>query len=490
MPLMELTGISLDSNRNTPLFHQLYLALREKILGGALLPETRLPSSRALASQLKVARNTVIAAYEQLLAEGYLQTREGSGTYVAAVLPEDWHCSAPVENQYIETDKTALLSDYAFKMKQQTIRDNGYSHGFAVGVPDLRAFPAKVWNRLAQQIPQAGFTHLMGFGDPAGYHELREAVADYVRSARSVKCDASQVVITTGAQQSLDLAARMLVNPGEEAVIEEPGYVGARRALQAAGASIKPCPVDYQGLQAELLDSVTTSPRLIYLTPANQYPLGGVLSLQRRTELLQWAQKQNCWIIEDDYDSEYHYRHRPLACLQGLAPHQVIYIGSFSKVLFPALRLGYLIMPPALVEPFTKARMEHTGDIALHGQAVTAAFMQGGHFSRHVKRMRQLYAEKLDVILEESQQLNQWCRPYDNGAGMHLVLELLPLAPDEEKISEALLQRNIMHSPLSRSYIGSEKKKGLILGFANSRLCEIRQNMKRITEEINKLIKG
>ena len=487
IPLTELTGIELLSEQPTPLFRQLYLALRERMLSGRLLPGTKLPSSRALAGQLNLGRNTVITAYEQLLAEGYLDSRSGSGTFVAIELPDNWHSSEPMNVEVVTATPDIPLSEYANKMAAQIMRRHGNSHSFAVGVPDLRAFPAKLWNRLVQQTPAAGLTGLMGFCDPAGHVELREAIADYVRSARAVKCDASQVVITTGAQQSLDLAIRLLVNPGEQMVIEEPGYIGARRALMAAGAQVVPCPVDDEGLRPDVLKSLPESPRLAYVTPANQYPLGSVLSLQRRAELVQWAQENNSWIIEDDYDSEYHYRSRPLASLQGLAPHQVIYIGSFSKVLFPALRLGYLILPPSLVDVFTKARMEHTGDIAIHPQAVTAAFMQEGHFSRHLKKMRQSYSEKLSVMLEESEALKPWCKTHDNGAGMHFVLELLPSAPQETLLSTAMLEQGILHSPLSSYFIGCDKRHGVVLGFANSNLGEIRQHMATLREILMRL---
>ena len=266
IPLAELTGIELLSEQTTPLFRQLYLALRERMLSGRLLPGTKLPSSRALAEQLALGRNTVITAYEQLLAEGYLDARSGSGTFVALELPDNWHSSEPVNVEVVTTTPDIPLSEYANNMAAQIIRRNGDSHSFAVGVPDLRAFPAKLWNRLVQQIPATGLTGFMGFCEPAGHPELREAIADYVRSARAVKCDASQVVITTGAQQSLDLAIRLLVNPGEQVVIEEPGYVGARRALMAAGVQAVPCPVDDEGLRLDVLKSLPVAPRLAYVT--------------------------------------------------------------------------------------------------------------------------------------------------------------------------------------------------------------------------------
>ncbi len=308
----------------------------------------------------------------------------------------------------------------------------------------------------------------MGFGDTSGYPPLKEAIADYVRSSWAVQCEANQIIITAGAQQALDLCARIFLNQGDYAAIENPGYIGARRALLSTGAHLLPCPVDHQGLQVEHLKSLPHNPRLIYLTPAHQYPMGPVLSLDRRMALLEWAQQHQCWILEDDYDSEYHYSHRPLASLQGLDQHQqVLYIGSFSKVLFPSLRLGYLILPPHLVNVFTQAKAEHSGQTPLHVQAVTAAFMQEGHFSRHLKRTRISYGEKLSLLLDCCRELEEWCVVHASGAGMHLVLEF-KTDISEEEVHNRLLGKQILSTRLSSYFIGQDKKYGLALGFANS----------------------
>ncbi|MGI9276458.1 MAG: PLP-dependent aminotransferase family protein [Endozoicomonas sp.] len=480
MPLAEMPDLVLDSDISTAMFRQLYLALREQVLDGRLRPGTRLPSSRALAGDLGVGRNTVIAAFDQLLAEGYLETRKGSGTYIAEVLPETWHSAKPLPTVNHSGAARLQLSDYAELMSRETIRSGQTNQSFCVGVPNLRAFPAKVWNRLQQQVPSAGLTEIMGFNDPMGYQPLREAVADYVRSSRAVNCEAEQILITTGAQQALDLCARLLLNSGDQAVLENPGYLGARRALLAAGAELVPCPVDHQGMMVQKLDGLTENPRLIYVTPAHQYPMGPVLPLERRAELLEWAYQNQCWVLEDDYDSEYHYQHRPLSSLQGLdRQQQVINIGSFSKVLFPALRLGYLVLPQALVSTFVKAKMEHSGDTSLHTQATVAAFMQEGHFSRHLKRMRLLYAKTLEVMLEACQGLKPWCRIHEYGAGMHLVLEFTSPLP-EQAVYEQLRQSGILCSRLSSYYFRDNKKFGLVLGFTNSSPTEIEKGVEKI----------
>ncbi|WP_461537580.1 MocR-like pyridoxine biosynthesis transcription factor PdxR [Spongorhabdus nitratireducens] len=490
MPLAEIRDITLQPDQQVPLFQQLYETFRQRILDGQMRGGLRLPSSRTLAKQLGIGRNTVLAAYDQLTAEGYLQSQPGSGMFVAAELPENWHL-APAACKSKKTAEPALqlsghLSDYASQLQQQSISSHQGNQCFCVGMPDLNAFPAKVWNRLAQQTPAAGFQHLMGFSDITGYLPLREAVADYLRTSRAVKCEVNQIVITTGAQQALDLCARVLLNPGDDAVIEDPGYMGARKALQAADARIHPCPVDQHGMQIDVLQQMSQSPKLVYVTPANQYPLGSVLSLERRMQLLDWAQKKQCWVVEDDYDSEYHYAHRPLASLQGLARHQqVIYIGSFSKVLFPSLRLGYLVLPESLVDTFIKAKSEHSGETPLHSQAVTASFMQEGHFSRHLKRMRLSYSEKMTTILAACESLKPWCSVCSGGAGMHIVLEFAAWLP-EKKIFDELQKNRILSSQLSSYFVGTDKKQGLVLGFANSTPEQIKTGIAGIKKVLSR----
>ena len=480
MPLVEMPELSLDAKSDTPLFDQLYQAIRKRVLNRHLSPGTRLPSSRNLADQLSVARNTVIAAYEQLIAEGYLESKTGSGTFVTEELPESWFQAKPRSQPALQQASNLSLSKYADIISKENFRQAATNQSFAVGVPDLKAFPAKLWNKVASAIPQAGLTELMGFQYPQGLLELREAVTDYTRSSRAVRCEPHQVVITQGAQQALDLCARLFLNPGDPVAMENPGYIGARRALSASGAKITPLPVDEQGMIVSALESISPAPKLVYATPAHHYPLGNVMSLQRRTRLLNWAAANNSWILEDDYDSEYHYQHRPLASLQGLSESsRVIYIGSFSKVLFPALRLGYVILPEALVDVFTKAKMEHSGETPVHIQATTAAFIREGYFSNHLKRMRVLYAKKLEVMLAACEILKPWCKVHAHGAGMHLVLEFTT-GIHEESAFRQLQKNRIFCSRLSQYYIGRPEKQGLALGFANSDEAEIKQNIQQM----------
>ncbi|WP_222842185.1 PLP-dependent aminotransferase family protein [Endozoicomonas montiporae] len=484
MPLVEIPDLRLDNNSNTPLFDQLYQTLRTRVLNRLLSPGTRLPSSRKLAQQLNVARNTVIAAYEQLIAEGYLESKSGSGTFVTEELPEAWFQAEAQSHSPPKPIQNIALSNYAEAIRDENVRKNGSNQGFTVGVPDLKGFPARLWNKVSSSIPHAGLTELMGFQYPQGLPELQEVITDYVRSSRAVRCESDQVVITQGAQQALDLCARLLLNPGDPAAMENPGYTGARRALHATGAHVTALPVDEHGVMVSALEQLDPPPKLVYVTPAHHYPLGSVMSLQRRTRLLNWAATHNSWILEDDYDSEYHYQNRPLASLQGLCKNsRVIYIGSFSKVLFPALRLGYTILPKELTNVFTQAKMEHSGETPVHIQATTAAFIQQGYFSKHLKRMRVLYAEKLECMLKACEKLTPWCKIHTHGAGMHLVIEFTAELC-EKSVYNQLVKQKVYCSKLSRYYLEEPVKSGLVLGFANSSEEEIRTKVEQIASTI------
>ncbi|MRI32748.1 hypothetical protein EOPP23_07075 [Endozoicomonas sp. OPT23] len=484
--LAELTTISLESRSNEPKFKALYRELRQAILAGRFKSETRLPSTRSLALQLSVGRNTVLSAFDQLIAEGYLETRKGAGTYVASELPDHWISAKPLNKKSsVKKSEAIALSNYGKTLNKESIRSEYGNQSFAVGVPDLKAFPHKTWNQIATQISPTGLSGLMGYDDPKGYQPLREAIADYVSSSRAVNCSPDQVLVTCGAQQALDLCARLLLDTHDIAAMENPGYIGARRALTATGAKVELCPVDDHGINISPLKKLSNPPKLLYVTPAHQYPLGAMLPLERRLSLLEWATENNCWIIEDDYDSEYHYQNRPIASLQGLAGNdQVIYMGSFSKVLFPSLRLGYLILPPSLMPIFTCARQEHSGLIPIHSQAVTAEFMQQGHFGRHLRKMRVLYAEKLDCLLKACEQLKPWCTVHALGAGMHLALEFNSKMSESE-VSKKLQQQGVLHSRLSHYYQGQSKKQGLVLGFANSSLNQINTGITDIRNVLN-----
>ncbi|WP_281648433.1 PLP-dependent aminotransferase family protein [Parendozoicomonas sp. Alg238-R29] len=495
----DIRGLTL-TGKNGPLFQELYQELKRRVLEGELPPGIRLPPSRLLAAQLNIGRNTVTAAFNQLLAEGYLQSKTGSGTYVADSLPEQWLHTRKTQRSSSEENFNGTLSNYGqlcAKAAPVQANDNPVqannnpvkNSSFTVGVPDLKAFPFALWNKIQNQQSQLTRCSSMGFGNPAGLPALREAIADYLRTSRSVKCTPDQIVITNGAQQALALCARLLINEGEYAAIEEPGYRGAHCSFLAAGAQLQPCTLDEQGLMTEKLANLSTSPKVIYTSPAHQYPTGAILPLDRRLELLNWAARNNCWIIEDDYDSEYHYRNRPLASLQGLSSrHQVIYIGSFSKVLFPALRLGYLVLPESLVKPFITARQAMAGEIPLQTQATVSSFIREGHFSRHIRRMRLLYEKKQQILQVACRTLAPWCTAPCSGSGMHQVLYLKPeLRHLESQLHKRLQEQGIYSSTLSSYFLGQPQQAGLVLGFANSSELEIIEGVATIRQTLNHL---
>lgn len=459
----ELKGLLLDRAGPEPLSKQLYLLLRGQILDGILKPRTKLPSSRAMAKQLMIGRNTAVVALDQLQAEGYLRVKLGSGSFVAEEIPD--HRGPSAFSLRPNEKLTAFKSIH------------GENQGFCVGVPDLKAFPSKIWNRLAQQQSFAGLHNLMGFGDPEGYWPLRQAVSEYVRTSRAVRCRPEQVIITSGAQQGLELICRVLLQEGDVAALEEPGYRGMRKAVKASGKSMVQLPVDADGVGIGSLAEMDVIPRLIYVTPANQYPLGVVLSLERKKALLNWARENSGWIVEDDYDSEYHYHHRPLASLQGIDTSQrVVYVGSFSKVLFPALRLGYLILPESLVSLFVAGKQQSSGETPLHSQVITAEFIHAGHFNRHLRKMRVNYSEKLECLLRACESIKPWCKIHSNGAGLHIVLEFLADL-DERAVATALQQQGVQCSVLAQYFEQETARQGLVLGFANSSHDQIIRNI-------------
>jgi GntR family transcriptional regulator/MocR family aminotransferase len=321
----------------------------------------------------------------------------------------------------------------------------------------------------------------LNYGDAAGYRPLREAIAAYLATSRGVHCHPDQVIIVSGSQQALDLAARILLDPGDVAWIEDPGYLGARAALQAAGVRLIPLPVDQEGLNFLPAIPKRTRVRLVCVTPAHQYPLGIAMSMARRLALLRWASQANAWILEDDYDSEYRYAGRPLAALQGIdTDGRVIYLGTFSKVLFPSLRLGYLVVPRSLIEPFVRARSLCDGHSPTFTQAVLAEFLSAGHFARHLRRMRHLYSERQEVFVREaSRELAGLLDVRAADAGMHLIGWLDP-GIDDRKVAQRAAASGIMTSPLSSLAIKPLKRGGLMLGYTAIDSRAIRDGVRRL----------
>ncbi len=476
--------IGLDRASTVPIHRQIYEGLREFILEGRLAPGTQLPSTRTLAEGMSVSRSTVVSAFSDLLAEGYLEGRVGSGTYVSRSLPEDLlrvcsgrqHDSGHGREGGLSRRGQVLASTPA-----TASRDRGGARAFRLGVSALEEFPFEEWSRLASRRWRNPPRELLGYGDPAGYRPLREAIADHLGSSRAVRCSPEQVVVVSGSQQALDLAARVLLDPGDAAWVEDPGYVGARGALVGAGARIIPVPVDEEGLDVAAGDGKAPDARLACVTPSHQYPSGVTMTLARRLELLRWAERSDAWIVEDDYDSEYRYSGRPLEALQGLdGAGRVIYVGTFSKVLLPSLRLGYLVVPPDLTEAFANAREladRHSPSIE---QAVMADFIVESHFARHIRRMRILYAERQDALVEAAtEELAGLLAICPAEAGMHL-LGRLPEGTDDRDASRRAAGQGVEAPALSAHSIEASPAPGLLLGYATTKPGEIRKGVRRL----------
>jgi len=470
-----------------PLHRQVYARIRGSILTGALKPGHRLPSTRTLASDLGLSRITVESAFTQLRAEGFVVRRVGSGSFVADVMPETVRAPRMMRGAGARTSTPARRAPHADAL---SARGRAITRAALepepVGVrvlqpcmPALDVFPHATWARIVARRARQQGTALLSYGDAAGFRPLREAVATYLCGARGARCSWEQVVIVSGAQQGIELAARLLLDPGDEAWLEEPGYLGARGALHTAGASVIPVRVDDEGLDVDAGIEAAPRARLAYVTPSHQYPLGVTMSLARRLALLAWAERANAWIIEDDYDSEFRYSGRPIASLQGLdEAGRVFYVGTFNKVMFPSLRLGYLVAPPELVDTVVAARALSDGHPPVHAQAALADFMNDGHFGAHVRQMRALYHERRDVLVDAlASRLGDRLRIGPSEAGMHVAARMAEKGSDAELVAAANA-KGVGVGGLARQYVGRQKAQGLLLGFSGSPPDEMRRAVK------------
>lgn len=460
-PLLDL--IEFDRDSLTPLHRQLYHCFRNMILHGELAAGTKLPSTRTLAKDLAVSRNTVVTAFEQLVAEGFLEMKVGVGTLVAAILTSP---GSQTTLQQTITEKQPRLSVSGVRLSQ-SVRSLGHSPGitFQPGLADGHSFPRTIWSRLlAQRYREVA---LMGYDYAGGYTPLREAIATYLASSRGVRCRAEQVVIVSSAQAGLDLVLRMLLDEGAEVWHEEPGYLGARAAMLGRALKIHPVAVDQSGLNINTGIQQAAKPRLIYLTPSHQYPTGATLSLERRLELLNWAKEQQIWIIEDDYDSEFRYQHRPIAALQGLDnDERVIYLGSFSKTLFAGLKIAYLVVPNDLSSAFVRA-VRHTGqEPSLPLQAALYDFIDRGYFSRHIRQMRTLYAERRQTLTQALvKHLGETAQILPSQGGLQLAVKVAGIRSDKQ-ISRHAAEQAMTAQALSDYYMTQNPPQGFLLGFA------------------------
>lgn len=473
------------SANGQPLFRWIYQELRAAVLDGRLPAGSRLPSTRNLAAQYGVARGTVLIAFEQLQAEGYLEGRVGAGTFVSRNLPDrSFHAAAPARKAERKTiAKAPKLSNWSqrFQSPFPLRGESKVGIPFQPNQPALDLFPMKLWSQLFGRRLRQASRVLLASGDAWGYRPLREAVAAHLGSARGIQCSTDQIVIVSGSQQALDLSARLTLDPGDQAWVEDPGYSGAVAAISAAGGKIVPVPVDEDGMDVSQGIQKAPRARMAYVTPAHQFPLGISLALERRMQLLAWSRNSGAWIFEDDYDSDYRFVGRPLPAMLGLAPESaVIFAGSFNKLLFPSLRLGYVVLPPVLVEPFCRARSVTDRFAPVLDQAVLCDFIAEGHFGQHLRRMREAYAERLEVLLEALAPLASHGLHLEKiHAGMQIAAQLPRRLRDRD--IAALAQAAGIHAiPLSVFQIERRDINGLLLGFAGIEPDAIRQGAEQL----------
>ena len=462
-----------------PLHRQLYESLRRALLEGKLPAGERLPSSRDLAQDLDLSRNTVVAAINQLRVEGYLVSRVGSGTFVNDNVPRvqpgrsaDTHRrgkGAGPAGELSARGKALATTFCATELEVQP---------FTAGIADFSAFPLALWQRLQNKHWRMTYPDMLDYNGSGGYAPLRRAIADYLRVSRSVQLEADQVIVTTGTQQSLELCARLLADHGDTVWVEDPAYWGAVKAFMATGLSIEPVPVDEEGIKPDAANTAQ-QPRLIYVTPSHQYPAGAVMSLPRRQQLLLAARQHSAWILEDDYDSEYRFSGPPISSLEGLdTDERVLYMGTFSKVLYPGIKLGYLVVPKPLIAAFKQAHYDLNRPGQMPMQAALAEFIEMGHFSSALRRARQNYAERRQCLLEALKPVlgADGQAPRISGAeqGLHLCLRL-PAGADDQAIAQSLARQGLSVRALSRYCLQRSDLQGLVIGYGYAPLKDIQR---------------
>lgn len=458
----------------------LYTELRAAILDGRLKSGARMPSTRSLARQYGLSRGTATAAFEYLQSEGYIATQVGAGTFVAVALPEEptptvQTLGAPDRPSQAGLSRRGQAAVEGVKLLPPS---RSIGKAFRSYEPAIDLFPVNLWSRVAGRVLRRAPRSLYGQGDSRGYLPLRRAIAEYVGAARGVRCDADRVIVTTGAQHALDLVTRLLLDPGDAVWIEDPGYPGALFTLRAAGARIIPIPVDDLGLYVEAGRQHAPGAKLAYVTPANQFPLGTAMSLERRLALLEWAAESDAWIVEDEYDAEYRYFGKPLAALQSLDhAGSVIYIGTFTKMLFNALRLGFLVVPERLVDAFAAAKSVVDRHAPTLEQAVLADFILEGHFGHHVRRMRQAYAERMSALAEAAKRrLGGRLDVVQAACGMRTI-GWLKAEEDDTVVAARAWSRGLELVPLSLFAIRNVPRPALVLGFAGCAEAELRRGV-------------
>lgn len=496
-PLAELLQTELerqDFHPRLPSYKRVYEAIRGAIVNRRLPAGAKLPSSRDLARELDASRNMIVAAYDQLQAEGYVESHTGSGTYVADALPDGFSGEVSLSRYPLKEEiNEIILSKRGKRLTHEQGFDAYEVQPLALtGKMDLLNFPVKAWQRVQNQVWRRDDVSLYDYDTTGGYHQLKTAVADYLRVSRGVALEPEQVLITGGTQQSLDLISRMLADQNDTAWVENPCYWGAWSSFYANDLSIRPIAVDEEGMNPSAEDLSSPPPKFIYVTPSHQYPTGAVMSLARRRSLIEYAQQSGAWILEDDYDSEFRYSGRPIASLQGLAAEagipRVLYMGTFSKVIYPGIKLAYLVLPPSLIPSFKTALYDLYRPGQLHLQAALAEFIDQGHFTTHIRRLRQAYAQRRTLLLAVlDRALQGRVQQVVVDAGLLLVIKL-PAHIDDAALAAQCQSNGLSVRPLSRYYIGETDVRGLVIGFAYVDTNDLIECGKRLGKMIGKVL--
>jgi GntR family transcriptional regulator / MocR family aminotransferase len=481
---VDVTG--LDTALGQPAYIRICDRIRAAITSGALAPNARLPSSRTLAKDLGVARNTVDWALGQLVADGYVVRRRGSGSFVAAHLPDrDAHPRTPTRVQSGRDRQERRLSQRATALQSYPGHYRpGQAVPFTPSLPPIDLFPRAVWNRLLAREARRAGNDAWEYGASNGLPALREAIAAHASAMRATCGSPDQVIVVTSTQQAVELAGKVVADPGERAWVETPGYQPVQHCLRAAGMQIVPVPVDDEGLDVDAGLRLEPHARLAYVTPSHQYPLGFEMSLQRRKALLRWAAENDAYVVEDDYDGDYRYEGQPIASLQGIdGSGRVIYVGSFNKILFPGLRIAYAIVPEPLVGAFVDAKHVADGHTALLMQAVLAAFIKEGHLARHLRKTRSIYDERRRAFLEEARVLTDLLDFGPATAGMHVTgIFTSAVRADDKSVAAHCARAGVEVLPLSK--FGATDKGGLVFGFAGASRAASRSGLQVVRRAI------
>jgi len=463
-----LQGLTLERSSGVPLYKQLETGLRKLILSGTLRARQKLPSTRELAGEIGISRITIKSVYEQLVAEGYVQATSGSGTFVAdgleiEVSPQVGRLPDEVPRKINLTDRARSISSTNASVRQ------GKTEPFRPGVPALDLFPIKPWNKYLREATNTSYRDL-SYGSVKGNADLRSSIASYLSDARGMQADSEQIVITSGAQQAFVLIAFSLLTRGDTVWYENPGHIAGRDIMQVMGANVAPVPIDAEGIDLEFAIKNYPSPKLIFTTPSHQQPLGTTMSLARRLSLLSYAQENDAWIIEDDYDSEFRYRGRPLPALSALdSERRVLYVGTFSKSMFAAIRLGYIVVPPEMVDAIGKTKILLGQNSSPLVEQALSRFMDDGRFVEHIRRMRRVYRERRDLLFDcLSSMCAESLTPQPTDAGMHM-LAWLNGGVSDLTAHRALLDVGIESLPLSVYSVHPIERSALVLGFSNVR---------------------